>query len=97
MDDAMRAKLPHTEGFLDRDGIKIHHEILRSRLTRTTAIAFHTGPVRSCIWRFYKRPSLLSDWFRVTAFDPRANEQSTPRCRATHTASMNLGDDTTAR
>ena len=69
----MRAKLPHTEGFVDRNGVKIHYEIYGEGehamlFVPAWAIA-HS--------RMYKAQiPYFSDRFRVICYDPRGNGKS---------------------
>ena len=69
----MRAKLPHTEGYVDRDGVKLHYEIYGDG-DRTMVFVPGWAIVHS---RIYKAQlPYFSDHFRVIAFDPRGNGKS---------------------
>jgi pimeloyl-ACP methyl ester carboxylesterase len=69
----MRAKLPHTEGFVDRDGVNIHYEIYGEG-ERTILFIPAWSIVHS---RAYKAQiPYFSDRFRVIAYDPRGNGRS---------------------
>ena len=69
----MRAAFPHTEGFIDRDGVKLHYEI------------YGDGPVTILFvptWMFihsrgYKAQiPFFSDKYRCITWDPRGNGKS---------------------
>jgi pimeloyl-ACP methyl ester carboxylesterase/predicted glycosyltransferase len=69
----MRAKTPHTEGYVDRDGVKIHYEIYGEG-DHTIVFVPAWSIVHS---RIYKgQLAYFSDHFRVIAFDPRGNGKS---------------------
>jgi len=69
----MRAKLPHTEGFVDRDGVQIHYEIYGEG-DHTILFVPAWSIVHS---RIYKAQiPYFSDRFRVIAYDPRGNGKS---------------------
>ena len=69
----MRAKLPHTEGRIDRDGVKIHYEVYgegeHTILFIPTWCMYHSRIYKSQIPYF-------SEHFRVVTFDPRGNGKS---------------------
>jgi len=69
----MRAKLPHTEGILDRDGIAIHYEIYGDGPDTILFV-----PTWSIVHsRVYKAQiPYFSDRFRVITYDPRGNGKS---------------------
>jgi pimeloyl-ACP methyl ester carboxylesterase len=69
----MRAKLPHTEGFVDRGGVKIHYEVYGEG---EHAILF--VPAWAIVHsRMYKAQiPYFSDRFRVICYDPRGNGKS---------------------
>jgi pimeloyl-ACP methyl ester carboxylesterase len=73
MEEPMRAKLPHTEGMVDRDGIRLHFEIYgegeRSIVFLPTWSLVHSRVYKAQIPYF-------SDRFRVIAIDPRGNGRS---------------------
>ncbi|MEM8973109.1 MAG: alpha/beta fold hydrolase [Pseudomonadota bacterium] len=69
----MRAKLPHTTGVVDRDGIGIHYEVYgegeHTILFLPTWSLVHS--------RIYKAQiPYFSDHFKVVAYDPRGNGKS---------------------
>jgi pimeloyl-ACP methyl ester carboxylesterase/spore coat polysaccharide biosynthesis predicted glycosyltransferase SpsG len=69
----MRAKLPHTEGFVDRDGVKIHYEVYGEG-EHTILFVPAWAIVHS---RMYKAQiPYFSDRFRVICYDPRGNGRS---------------------
>jgi pimeloyl-ACP methyl ester carboxylesterase/spore coat polysaccharide biosynthesis predicted glycosyltransferase SpsG len=69
----MRAKLPHTEGFVDRGGVKIHYEIYGEG-EHTILFVPAWAIVHS---RMYKAQiPYFSDRFRVICYDPRGNGRS---------------------
>jgi pimeloyl-ACP methyl ester carboxylesterase len=69
----MRAKLPHTEGFVDRDGVKIHYEVYGDG-EHTILFIPAWALVHS---RAYKaQVPWFSDRFRVITYDPRGNGKS---------------------
>ena len=69
----MRAALPHTEGFVDRDGIKLHYEIYghgeHTILFIPTWTFVHSRNYKAQIPYF-------SDHFRCITWDPRGNGKS---------------------
>jgi pimeloyl-ACP methyl ester carboxylesterase len=69
----MRAKLPHTESFVDRDGVRLHYEVYGEG-ERTMLFLPAWAIVHS---RIYKAQiPYFSDRFRVIAYDPRGNGKS---------------------
>lgn len=69
----MRAKLPHTEGNIDRDGIKIHYEIY-GQGDHTILFIPTWSLVHS---RCYKAQiPYFSEHFRCVTWDPRGNGKS---------------------
>lgn len=69
----MRAKLPHTEGFVDRNGVKIHYESYGEGAN--TIVFVPAWPIVHS--RIYKAQlPYFSDRFRVIAYDPRGNGKS---------------------
>lgn len=69
----MRAKLPHTEGFVDRNGVKVHYEIYGEGAH--TIVFVPAWPIVHS--RIYKAQlPYFSDRFRVIAYDPRGNGKS---------------------
>ncbi len=69
----MRAAMPHTEGFVDRDGIKLHYEISgqgdHTILFIPTWTFIHSRGYKAQIPYF-------SDHFRCITWDPRGNGKS---------------------
>jgi pimeloyl-ACP methyl ester carboxylesterase/predicted glycosyltransferase len=69
----MRAKLPHTEGKIDREGIKIHYEVYgegeHTIMFIPTWTLFHSRVYKAQIPYF-------SEHFRCICFDPRGNGKS---------------------
>jgi len=86
----MRAKLPHTEGRIDRDGIGIHYEVYGEG-ARTILFIPTWSLVHS---RVYKAQiPYFSDHFRVVAYDPRGNGKSDrPATSDGYTLDQNVGD-----
>lgn len=69
----MRAMLPHTTGFVDRDGIKLHYEIF-GKGKHTIVFAPTWSLIHS---RCYKAQiPYFAEHFRVITFDPRGNGKS---------------------
>jgi pimeloyl-ACP methyl ester carboxylesterase/predicted glycosyltransferase len=69
----MRAKLPDHEGFVDRDGVKVHFEVYGSG---TETILF-TPPWSIVHSRVYKaQVPFFAEHFRCVTFDPRGNGRS---------------------
>ena len=69
----MRAKLPDTEGFVDRGGVKLHYEIYGEG---DHTIVF-VPPWAITHSKVYKAQlPYFSDHFRVVAVDPRGNGKS---------------------
>ncbi|WP_372784189.1 alpha/beta fold hydrolase [Phenylobacterium sp.] len=86
----MRAKLPHTEGFVDRDGVRIHYEIYgdgeHTMLFLPTWQVVHSRVYKAQIPYF-------SDRFRVIAYDPRGNGRSDrPATRESYNLEALVGD-----
>ena len=69
----MRAKLPHTEGTVDRDGIKLHYEIYGEG-PHTILFAPTWALVHSRCWK--AQVPYFSEYFRVITYDPRGNGKS---------------------
>ena len=69
----MRAKLPHTEGKIDREGIKIHYEVYgegeHTIIFVPTWTLFHSRAYKAQIPYF-------SEHFRCICYDPRGNGKS---------------------
>ena len=69
----MRAKLPHTTGYVDRDGVKLHYEIY-GKGDRTIVFVPTWALIHS---RCYKaQVPYFAEHFRVITFDPRGNGKS---------------------
>lgn len=69
----MRAKYPHTEGKVDRDGLKLHYEIYGNG-PETIVFVPTWALVHS---RVYKaQVPFFSDRYRVIVYDPRGNGKS---------------------
>ncbi len=86
----MRAKLPTSEGFVDRDGVKIHYEVYGDgpeTMVFVPAWAIVTS-------RIYKAQlPYFSQRFRCIAYDPRGNGKSDrPAEPAAHTMEQHLAD-----
>lgn len=86
----MRAKLPHTEGQIDRDGVKLHYEIFGEG-PETIVFVPTWALVHS---RAYKaQVPYFSDRFRVVMYDPRGNGKSDrPSTPDGYTLDVILGD-----
>ncbi|MEM7171943.1 MAG: alpha/beta fold hydrolase [Pseudomonadota bacterium] len=69
----MRAKLPHTQGSLDRDGIKLHYEIYGDG-PHTIIFVPTWAIIHSRSWK--AQVPYFSERFRVITFDPRGNGKS---------------------
>ncbi|WP_141138253.1 alpha/beta fold hydrolase, partial [Boseongicola aestuarii] len=69
----MRAKLPHTTGYVDRDGVKLHYEIYGEG--KHTIVFVPTWALIHS--RCYKaQVPYFAEHFRVITFDPRGNGKS---------------------
>ena len=69
----MRAKLPHSEGFVERNGVRIHHEVYGDGPHTLLFIP----PWSITHSRIYKAQiPWLSDHFRCVTYDPRGNGKS---------------------
>ena len=69
----MRAKLPHTTGFVDREGVKLHFEIYGDG-PHTIVFVPTWAIIHSRSWK--AQIPYFSEHFRVVAFDPRGNGKS---------------------
>ncbi len=69
----MRAMLPHTEGFLDRDGIKVHYEVY-GRGDRTIVFVPTWSIIHSRCWK--AQIPYFAEHFQVLVLDPRGNGKS---------------------
>ena len=86
----MRAKLPSTDGFVERDGVKIHYEIYGNGAETMVFL-----PPWSIVHaRVYKAQlPYFSERFRCIAFDPRGNGKSDqPTEAAAYTLDNYVGD-----
>lgn len=69
----MRAKLPHTAGFAERDGVRIHYEVYGEG--RDTLLFIPPWSIVHS--RIYKaQVPWLSDHYRCVTYDPRGNGKS---------------------
>jgi pimeloyl-ACP methyl ester carboxylesterase/predicted glycosyltransferase len=69
----MRAKLPRSEGFVDRGGVRIHYEVYGEG--RDTLLFVPPWSITHS--RIYKaQVPWLSDYFRCVTYDPRGNGRS---------------------
>ena len=69
----MRAKLPHTTGYVDRDGVKLHYEIYGEG-EHTIVFVPTWAIIHSRSWK--AQVPYFSEHFRVITFDPRGNGKS---------------------
>ncbi len=69
----MRAKLPHTTGYVDRDGVKLHYEIYGMG-DHTIFFVPTWTLVHSRIWK--AQVPYFSEYFRCITLDPRGNGKS---------------------
>ncbi|WP_108861486.1 alpha/beta fold hydrolase [Ruegeria sp. Alg231-54] len=69
----MRAKLLHTEGNIDRDGVKLHYEVY-GQGEHTIVFVPTWAIIHSRVWK--AQIPYFSEHFRVIAFDPRGNGKS---------------------
>lgn len=69
----MRAKLPHTTGYVDRDGVKLHYEIYGDG-PHSIVFVPTWAIIHSRSWK--AQIPFFSENFRVIAFDPRGNGKS---------------------
>lgn len=86
----MRAKLPTSEGFVDRDGVKIHYEVYGDG-PETMVFVPPWSIVHS---RIYKAQiPYFSERFRCITYDPRGNGKSDrPTKAAAYTLDQNVAD-----
>lgn len=76
----MRAKLPHTSGYVDRDGVNLHYEIYGQGEHTIFFVPTWTF-VHSRIWK--AQVPYFSEHFRCITMDPRGNGKSdTPESAA---------------
>lgn len=69
----MRAKLPHTEGKIDRGGVGLHYEVYGNG-PHTILFVPTWAIIHSRSWK--AQIPYFSEHFRVIAFDPRGNGKS---------------------
>ena len=69
----MRAMLPHTTGYVDRDGVKLHYEIYGDG-AHTIVFVPTWAIIHSRNWK--AQVPYFSEHFRVITFDPRGNGKS---------------------
>lgn len=69
----MRAKLPHTSGYVDRDGVKLHYDVYGEG-SHTIVFVPTWAIIHSRSWK--AQIPYFSEHFRVIAFDPRGNGKS---------------------
>ena len=69
----MRAKLPHTTGYVECDGVKIHYEIYGDG-PKTIIFVPTWAIIHSRSWK--AQIPYFAEQFRVIAYDPRGNGKS---------------------
>jgi len=69
----MRAMRPHTEGMVERDGVKLHYEIYGNG-AQTILFVPTWAIIHSRVWK--AQIAYFAEHFRVIAFDPRGNGKS---------------------
>ena len=69
----MRAKLPHTSGYVDRDGLKLHYDVYGQGEHTIFFVPTWTF-VHSRIWK--AQVPYFSEYFRCITMDPRGNGKS---------------------
>jgi pimeloyl-ACP methyl ester carboxylesterase/predicted glycosyltransferase len=86
----MRAKLPHTTGFAERSGVRIHYEVYGEG--RETLLFIPPWAIVHS--RIYKAQlPWFSDRYRCIAYDPRGNGRSDrPRDTAAYSLDESVGD-----
>jgi pimeloyl-ACP methyl ester carboxylesterase/predicted glycosyltransferase len=86
----MRAKSPHSEGFVERDGVRIHYEVYGDG----THTLLFIPPWSITHSRIYKAQiPWLSDHFRCVTYDPRGNGKSDrPELVEAYTADHSVAD-----
>jgi pimeloyl-ACP methyl ester carboxylesterase len=86
----MRATYPDTDGYIERDGVKVFYEVYGEG--DTTILLMPTWPiVHSRLWK--GQVPYLSRHFRVVTFDPRGNGRSDrPRSAEAYTADEIVAD-----
>jgi pimeloyl-ACP methyl ester carboxylesterase len=86
----MRARYPDTDGYVDRDGVKLFYEVYGEG--DTTILLMPTWPiVHSRLWK--GQVPYLSRHFRVVTFDARGNGRSDrPRTAEAYSDDENVAD-----
>ncbi|QGX99118.1 alpha/beta fold hydrolase [Roseovarius faecimaris] len=69
----MRAMLPHTEGVVDRDGVRIHYEVYGTG-AHTIVFVPTWAIIHSRSWK--AQIPYFAEHFKVVTFDPRGNGKS---------------------
>lgn len=69
----MRAALPHTEGTVDRDGVRLHYDIYGEG-EQTILFVPTWAIIHSRVWK--AQIPYFAEHFRVITFDPRGNGRS---------------------
>ena len=69
----MRAMLPHTTGYVDRDGVKLHYEIYGEG-EQTIVFVPTWALAHSRVWK--AQVPYFAEHFRVITYDPRGNGKS---------------------
>jgi pimeloyl-ACP methyl ester carboxylesterase/predicted glycosyltransferase len=89
----MRAALPHTEGFVDRDGINLHFEIY-GESEHTILFVPTWAIIHSRNWK--AQIPYFAEHFRVISFDPRGNGKSDRPENSSDYSFKNLVEDVIA-
>ena len=86
----MRAKLPHSEGWVDREGVRIHYEVYGDGPDTILFIP----PWAIVHSRIYKAQiPWFSDRFRCVSYDPRGNGRSgRPERAEAYSVDQSIGD-----
>ena len=70
----MRARYPEDDGFIERDGVKVHYEVYNPEASPTVFLLPTWSIVHSRIWK--SQIPFLARHYRVVTFDGRGNGQS---------------------